>query len=70
MNMQGSSHNVQSTQGIHFCSKWLKVMKSSPPGEGKCKAVYMSTLYPVKVYWRVEVKLHSFLTSAVDGDEW
>jgi len=30
----------------------------------------VSKLYAVKVFWRVEVNLHSFSMSSVDGDEW
>jgi len=45
-------------------------MKSSPPGEGNVKGVCVSRLYAVKVFWRVEVNLHLFLMSSIDGDEW
>jgi len=30
----------------------------------------VSKLYAVKVFWRVEVNLHLFSMSSVDGDKW
>lgn len=74
-NVQGNgshlnSHHIQSTPGIYFCAKRLKDIKSSPPGEGKVKVVCVSKLYAMKVFWKVEIYLHLFSMSSIDGDEW
>jgi hypothetical protein len=50
---------------------------------GKCKGkvvpvlsirprrrIYLIKHHAMKMYWRMEVKLHAFLTSPLDEDEW
>jgi hypothetical protein len=40
-------------------------------GEGKVVSVlFLTQHHAVKAYWEVELQIHSFLTSAIDGGEW
>jgi len=50
----------------------IGVLQDGPTSQKPYSWVWLTYvhLHVVKAYWVVEVKLHSFLTSALDGDVW
>jgi hypothetical protein len=66
--------------GYELLSYWLNVFirahalaGKKEMWEGKSKFVlcfFLTEHHAMEAYWGVEVKLHAFLTSALDGDEW
>jgi hypothetical protein len=49
--------------GLHLIVSFIHAVKLK-------LSLYLTTYHAVEAYWGVEVQLHSFLTSALDGGEW